>query len=157
MKINALFYTYALLLLFSCSKHTKAPPSISKEAISFRWTLYQVALLDAATGKLFDMENADPCNGESEWVLNEVGNYSLNSYHKNKEGICEQTRTRTGNYTLDTDGMQLIFNHEGHNPEIYNIYKLNERELWINIGLIDTGNDQDEVYHIIIFKKNDDN
>ena len=155
MKPSLILLLFSLILVLggACSKHNHTEAVPTQEAVYGRWVIFEVGLLDGKTNAQMEMEASDPCNGESEWVLNKDDSYSLNAYHKNAEGLCTMTRSRVGHFSFDPSKMELNFLHEGHSDERYTLYLINPTEMWLNIGLIDTGSPADRVYHIVKFKK----
>lgn len=142
----------ALLLSASCSKKEEDIAVPEKELLVGSWKFSQ-SLIFHQTGDTIESANppVEGCAAMQTWTFAADGKHSFVSYRKSGSDCVVRT-TRAGTYTFDADTKKLAITYPNE-TEIFQVFKVNEAEMWWNVGPIKLDEDTKDYLHMLVFKK----
>lgn len=144
MRSIILFIISTALLLVSCSKDDDHISE--KDMIVGNWKATRTLNINSNNEIIYTSEDITGCDAELTFELLQDGKFNYKTY-------CDGTKIKPGTYTYNENTKELVLNYDTGSPETFKVHSVTSTELWFNLGKIDTGNENEIVYHIYVLRK----
>jgi len=142
----------SMLFVLACGKKDDNTVQLDKAMLIGSWKFSQ-SLIFHKPGDTIAW--ADPplegCAALQTWAFETDGKHRFVSY-KQSGSDCVVRTSRIGSYTFDENTKELAITYPNE-TEIFKIFKINDTEMWWNIGPIRLEENTTDYLHILVFKK----